>query len=319
MLLETCATGETATWCFEDLCLYIYCIVDDALNELKQWRTDLKRPGPTPLYSDSELIALTLIGECKGWHCESQLLREMAIHKDLFPHLPGQSRFNRRRRQLGDLTALVRRTFLKQLDVAQDKQCLIDSMPIPVVHFHLVPAMRETAAWVEWTEHEAAYGYCASRKQHFYGYKLQLLTTGSGLILDFSLTPGNVTDLKGGEELLRMHQHLDVVGDKGYISAPVAAELWNDCGIRLLTRPRSNQKGQLPAGVARLLSSFRQLIETVNAQLNSQFNIETNYAHTFAGLKARLYTKLTAHTLCIYINRLLGNPDWLQIKHLAMP
>ena len=27
-------------------------------------------------------------------------------------------------------------------------------------------------------------------------------------------------------------------------------------------------------------------------------------------------TKLAAHTLCIYIDRLLGNPSWLQIKAL---
>jgi hypothetical protein len=32
-----------------------------------------------------------------------------------------------------------------------------------------------------------------------------------------------------------------------------------------------------------------------------------------------LYTKLTAHTLCIYLNRLLDNPDWLRIKALAFP
>jgi hypothetical protein len=36
-------------------------------------------------------------------------------------------------------------------------------------------------------------------------------------------------------------------------------------------------------------------------------------------LCARLYTNLTAHTLCIQLNRLLGNPDWLQIKRLAFP
>jgi hypothetical protein len=40
---------------------------------------------------------------------------------------------------------------------------------------------------------------------------------------------------------------------------------------------------------------------------------------SFWGLCARLYTKLTAHTLCLYLNRLLGNPDWLQIKGLAFP
>ena len=29
--------------------------------------------------------------------------------------------------------------------------------------------------------------------------------------------------------------------------------------------------------------------------------------------------KLTAHTLCIYINRLFGKPDFLQLKALPFP
>jgi hypothetical protein len=48
-------------------------------------------------------------------------------------------------------------------------------------------------------------------------------------------------------------------------------------------------------------------------------HVETNHAHSFDGLCARLYTKLTAHTLCIKINRLLGQPDVLRIKALAWP
>jgi len=32
-----------------------------------------------------------------------------------------------------------------------------------------------------------------------------------------------------------------------------------------------------------------------------------------------LQTKLAAHTLCLYLNRLLGQADWLQIKALAFP
>jgi hypothetical protein len=50
-----------------------------------------------------------------------------------------------------------------------------------------------------------------------------------------------------------------------------------------------------------------------------RINIEVNHAHTFWGLCTRLYTKLAAHTLCIYSNRLLGKPAFLQIKALAFP
>jgi hypothetical protein len=63
----------------------------------------------------------------------------------------------------------------------------------------------------------------------------------------------------------------------------------------------------------------RQIIETVNGQLTEQFHVERNHAQPFWGLCTRLYAKLTAHTLCIFINRLLGKPDFLQIKGLAFP
>ena len=45
------------------------------------------------------------------------------------------------------------------------------------------------------------------------------------------------------------------------------------------------------------------MVETVKAQLSTQFNIEANYAHT----------------LCVYINRLPGKPASLQIKALTFP
>ena len=69
----------------------------------------------------------------------------------------------------------------------------------------------------------------------------------------------------------------------------------------------------------RLLNGARQIVETVNSQLTEQFHLEVNHAQSFWGLTARLLTKLTAHTLCLYLNRCLGKPDVLQIKHLAFP
>jgi hypothetical protein len=87
----------------------------------------------------------------------------------------------------------------------------------------------------------------------------------------------------------------------------------------LLTLPRKNQKRQVSRQARKLFNTLRQMIETVNGQLSEQFHLQVNHAHTFYGLCARLYTKLAAHTLCIYINRLLGEPDFLQIKSLAFP
>ncbi len=71
-----------------------------------------------------------------------------------------------------------------------------------------------------------------------------------------------------------------------------------------------------PCGQTRITAA-QQIVETVNEQLAGQFNLEQNRPHSFWGLCARLYSKLTAHTLCIYLNRLLGKADFPQIKQLA--
>jgi hypothetical protein len=296
---------------FVDFCTWVYVLVDDIWQQIGPL---FKRPGPLPTCSDSELMTMALVGECRGWDVETDLLSHWQEHRDLFPRIPTQSRFNRRRRNLMLAFNVIRRSVLSCLDVAQDQQCLIDSLPVPVVQFHLVPTSTGN-----WQAYDARFGKVPSKKQTIFGYKLHLLITMGGVILDFELAPANAGDLAVGYEMLCEHTDLEVLGDKGYISAPKAAELWQANRIRLHAPPRRNQKVRLPRKVWEMYNAVRQLIETVNGQLTEQFHIETNHAHTFWGLCTRLYTKLTAHTICIYINRLLGNPEFLQIKALAFP
>ncbi|MFZ3070549.1 MAG: transposase [Anaerolineaceae bacterium] len=171
-------------------------------------------------------------------------------------------------------------------------------MPIPVVQFHLVPGSSG-----DWKAYGATYGKAITKKQTIFGYRLHILISMSGLITDFELTSVNCTDLEAGFELLCDHTDLEVLGDKAYISATKVAEFWEKNRVRLRTLPRSNQKEQVPDAFKHLHNAIRQLIETVNGQLSAQFAIEKNFAHT----------------LCIYINRLLGKADFLQIKSLAFP
>jgi hypothetical protein len=209
---------------------------------------------------------------------------------------------------------MLRKVVLGTLDVAMDRQTCIDSLPVPVVQFYYAPD-----ASSEWKINGADFGRIASKKQVFFGYKLQLLVTLGGVILDFEMAPANFTDLQVGQELLQEHRDIAAVADKGYVSQPVAEQLLAGNGICLMTVPRAIQRRQLPPSVAKLINSVRQIIETVNGQLQEQFNIERNHAHTFRGLCVRLYSKLAAHTLCLYINRCLGKADFLQIKELAFP
>jgi hypothetical protein len=92
---------------------------------------------------------------------------------------------------------LIRQVVLRSLDLSQDKQCILDSLPVPVVLFHLVPGSTG-----DWKAYAAKFGKAVTKKQTFFGYRLHLLITMSGLILDFELSSANCTDLEAGFELL---------------------------------------------------------------------------------------------------------------------
>ena len=298
---------------FADFCLVTFVLIDDRWDQLP---ADLKPRGEQSDCSNSELLTMVLVEECMGWDEETEAISQWEDHRDLFPHIPDRTRFNRRRRALTDALLVIRQRILAQLDYAQDRYLVIDSLPVPVINFHLVPGAASARSW---RNAGADYGRVTTKKQTIFGYKLHLVVTLTGVIRTFSLASASAHDLTVAPELLGAEWDRVILGDKGYISAPLAQALREERQVTLLTPLRSNQRPQRDPAFTRLLNGMRQVIETVNDQLADQFRIGRNHAHTFGGLCARLASKLTAHTLCVYINRLLGEADALQIKRLVFP
>jgi hypothetical protein len=151
---------------FADFCLGTYAVVDGLWQQIGPL---FRHPGPTSVCSDSEVLTLALVGECRGWDLETEMLAQWQEHRDLFPHLPSQSRFNRRRRHLRPAFNLVRRAILRLLDLAGDRQTVIDSLPVPVIRFHLVPS---SPAATTWTSDGATFGKVPTKKQRPGGTRL---------------------------------------------------------------------------------------------------------------------------------------------------
>jgi hypothetical protein len=141
---------------FEDFCTWMFVLIDDIWHVIAPL---YRRPGPPSGCSDSELLTMALVGECREWDKETNLLDEWQNYRHLFPVIPERTRFNRRRRNLMGAIDHLRQMVLRVLDVAQDGQCVIDSLPIPVVQFHLVPSSRG-----DWAAHGATFGRCATKK-----------------------------------------------------------------------------------------------------------------------------------------------------------
>jgi hypothetical protein len=169
-------------WTFEDFSLWVDCLVDELWTQIAP---RCRRPGPAPVCSDADLVTMALIGEAKGWDQETELLSAWAQHRDLFPCQPSRTRFNWRRRALQGAINELRRLLLTLLDLAQDRQGVLDSLPIPVIRFHLVPRANRA----QWQADDARFGKVPSKKGTIFGDKRSLLVTLNGVILDVVLAP----------------------------------------------------------------------------------------------------------------------------------
>ena len=78
----------------------------------------------------------------------------------------------------------------------------------------------------------------------FFGLKLHLIVNDKGELLTFVLTPGNIDDRKPVPKLIESKILGLLFGDRGYISADLAAQL-REQGVQLITRLRSNMKNRL--------------------------------------------------------------------------
>ncbi len=203
---------------FEDFVTWMYVTIDDAW---KQIASLYDRPGADPTTCrDSELITIAIVSECRGWDRETHLIAEWQPYQSLFPRLPERSRYNRRRRNLMHAINQIRSMIVHGLDIAQDAYGLIDGLPLPVMEFHLAPQRSR-----DWDAHDATFGYCASKKKTYFGYRLNLVTTSGGLILDFELTSANADERQAAEDMLPLYPGRTFLADKGYVSEDLAARL----------------------------------------------------------------------------------------------
>ena len=86
--------------------------------------------------------------------------------------------------------------------------------------------------------------------------------------------------------------------------------------IDLQTAVRSNMKEERSEKFIRWLVSIRRLVETVIGQLTERFHIEKVRARTLWSFTNRIARKILSHTVCVCINKQIGNPP-LQFELLV--
>lgn len=294
----------------KDFFLVSYVIIDDIYHKIIPDHIRFRRNYSESKLSDSEIITIAIVGEIHGISSEKAWFNYICKNfKDLFPNLGHRTRFNRTRRNLESVINAIRKEIGNYLGYNQSDIYIVDSMPIPVCGFgraHFSKRFRDISS----------YGYCASKKETYYGLKLHAVVNLEGYLVDFELTAANVDDRAILWELLSDAYQPIVLGDKGYIGDTFAQELKTEKGITLLALKRNNSKNPYPKDLRNWISKHRRRIETTFSQLAEQFHINEVLANSLSGLKARIQSKILGHNISYFMNKCLGKSTTGRIKHL---
>lgn len=104
----------------------------------------------------------------------------------------------------------------------------MDSMPFPV-------CKRVQARRCKKVRGKAFCGYCAAKKEKFFGWRLHLICTASGIPVSFDLLPASEQDLNPIHELnFALPEGATIFADKGYISEKDADSILAMTGVRLV-------------------------------------------------------------------------------------
>ncbi len=289
----------------DTLATALYVRVDDALKdhpELGPWRPAV---GIAPKLTDAELVTLAVMQALLGFTSETRWLRHVNKRMgSLFPYVPRQSGYNKRLRKAAPLLRALIPILVAECESATDDLWLIDSTPVECGRSRPTAKRSNLAGW-------ASYGYCASHSRYFWGLRLHLVCTPSGLPIAYALANPKIDEREVARDIFEINPALlgtrpgqTIMADKGYTSAEFETFL-NERGANLIRPARKSEK---PRPGARYLKPFRQIIESVNDTLKGQLDLEHHGGRTPDGVATRVLQRLLALTAAIWHNETTSRP-----------
>ncbi|MCP4473125.1 MAG: IS982 family transposase [Gammaproteobacteria bacterium] len=237
----------------------IYCRCDDFLIS-SGYQDD-----PQTKMSTAEIMttALTAAAFFAGDHEKSRcFLKE----HDYIPDMLSKSQFSRR---LHRIPESLWRAFMELNAQAAHafnplKTYLIDSFPVPVCHNIRIKNSRIY-------QEEEFRGYNASKKVYFYGLKVHLLISESGIPVELFFSPGAYSDISSLYDFtFPLPEGSYVHGDKAYNIHDIEDDLKNG-GIHLMPVRKKNSKRKYDFFTERGIGYIRKRIESVFSVITQRF------------------------------------------------
>jgi hypothetical protein len=262
----------------------VYAIIDDLLKAIAH-KEDSRRD-----MSDAEIITTAVVAAMFFNGNHSAACAYMKDHK-LIPNMLEKSRFNRR---LHNISMLINDLF-HQLgmilkEISDSTEYLLDSFPVPVCDNIRI-------FQVKLIQSEEYRGYIASKKRYFYGVRVQLLTTNSGIPVEFAFLPGSANDVRALNALpLNLPPGSEVYSDSAYTDYTVEDDLEESSQILLKVMRKKNSKRQDAPWNQYIKQCTQHYIETVFSSITRVFP-KSIHAVTYKGFLLKLEAFIFAFTL----------------------
>jgi hypothetical protein len=278
----------------------VFCTADDLLPE---GSVNARRR-----VTDAEVVTLCVAQAIMGIPSDRRFLavaRKRLAH--LFPELPAQPGYFKRRRRLAETLEWLMGVFASQSPGSRDDLLLIDSTPVECAR------SRETVKRSALGD-AADYGYCASHSRFFWGFRLHAIFAPDGTPRALALASPKRDEREVGLELLSRCQRRGgetLLADKGYAGRDFAGSV--AALHATIVRPRRRDE----PGHGPHLAPIRQRIESIFWTAKDILTLERHGARTLAGLRERVLQRFLCLAAAVSLNPQLGRPSRTLVDYIA--
>ncbi len=266
----------------------IYCLCDDFL---KAWG---HHNVPQAKMSTAEVMTVALVAAAL-FHGNHEQSRRFLLEHGYIKTMLCKATLNRRLHAVPEALWQALFHLLAQVhqEINASQNYAVDSLPVSVCDNIRI---RRCRLYPRNKHGEAFRGYIASKRRFFYGLRLHLIITTTGLPVEVMLAPGAEADISAFRRLpLGLPNDAHIFADAGYLDQHEEV-LLEEAGLHLVAPRRKNSKTPLPAWLSYIARRERKRIETVFSQIAAAFG-RTIHAVTAKGFELKVFLTVLAYTI----------------------
>lgn len=266
-----------------DYTIAIYCFFDDYLKICRPKEDSRRKVNDAGIITTAILASRYFHGNLVS--AVSYMRQHHGLKK------LDKANFNRHMHHLADTIAAVFFALgqsLKELNT--ESKYLIDSFPVAVCKN--IRVCRNKLL-----KEEAYRGYNASKREYFYGFKVQVVTTAEGIPVEYFIVAGSVHDATAFQSMnIDLPKGSELFGDSAY-GIYELEDMYKECdGITLqMDRKKNSNRPDSPAA-AYIKKHWRKRIETTFSEIAGFFPKKI-HAVTPQGFLLKLVLFIFAFTL----------------------